>query len=115
MRDIKPESSKDLYGPDSVYDAKAADKKIYYPTTSFDNKTLPEGSNWKVGKTYIVTLKLTMRGISQRKGRDGIERGNYDFDIVGIDPTGEAKPAAKAPAKKAKPAESYSRMPASKS
>lgn len=63
----------------------------YFPTIYLDSQTLPEGKDWKVGKTYDVTLRLTMKGISQRKGRDEKEHGNYDFDIVGIDPTGEVK------------------------
>lgn len=94
MRTIKPESSKELWG-DSPMDAKSAEKKIYYPTTNFDNKTLPEASKWEVGKTYRVTLDLKMNGMSNRKGRDGVERGNYDFDIVAVDPVGEQKPEPK--------------------
>lgn len=94
MRKIQPESSKDLYGPDMM-DAKSQEKKIYYPTTSFDNKTLPEAADWKPGKTYRVTLDLQMTGISQRKGRDGRDRGNYDFNIVGVDTSaGEVKQPA---------------------
>lgn len=99
MRKIKPESAKEAYGDMSPMDAKSADAKVILPSTGFDNKTLPEAADWKVGKTYRVVLDLTMRGISQRKGRDGVERGNYDFDIVAIDPQGEA-PAAKKPAKR---------------
>lgn len=91
FRKIEPESSSDLYG-DSPMVKGSEKKKIYYPSTSFDNKTLPEGKDWKVGKTYRVTLDLKMKGISNRVGSDGVERGNYDFDIVGIDPTGEVKP-----------------------
>ncbi len=64
---------------------------VYYPSTCFDNKTLPEGKDMKVGKTYTVTLQLKMTGISQRQGRDKKERGHYDFDITGIEVGPEVK------------------------
>lgn len=100
MRKITPESSAEMYGePMSIGEAK---KRVYYPSTSFDNKTLPEAKDWKVGETYLVTLKLKMKGISQRTGSDGKERGNYDFDIVGIDPAEEAEPD-ETPVKKKQP------------
>lgn len=85
MRKIQPESSQELYG-DMPMTAKSTEAKVYYPTTGFDNKTLPEAKDWEVGKTYRVTLDIKMKGMSLRKGADGVERGNYDFDIVAVDP-----------------------------
>lgn len=83
MRKIKPESSEEMYGKMEV-----PTKHVHYPSTHFDNKTLPEAKNWKVGKIYRVVLNLKMKGISQSTNSDGRERGNYDFDIVAIDPSG---------------------------
>lgn len=83
MRKVMPESMKEMGMEPST--------KAYYPNVCFDAKTLPEGKDWKVGKTYQVTLRVTMTGTSQRKGRDGEEHGHFDFDIVGIDPKGEMK------------------------
>ena len=91
MRKIKPETMKEAYGPMG----ESSDKAVILPTVCFDNHTLTEGKDWDVGKVYRVTLDLRMTGISQRKGRDGVERGHYDFDITGIDPTGEAPKAKK--------------------
>jgi hypothetical protein len=96
LRKITPESSTELYG-DMPMSGKAAEKRIYYPSVSFDNKTLPEGKDWKVGETYAVTLELKMKGISQRTGSDGKERGNYDFDIVSIDPDAKLPQSKKDP------------------
>lgn len=95
MRKITPESPKEKYGEMSSPSSQTA--KTIYPSTNFDNKTLPEAADWKVGKTYRVTLDIKMRGISHREGGDGKARGNYDFDIVGVDVTGEA-PKGKAAA-----------------
>ena len=96
MRKIKPETMKEAYGP---MDGMSPDKAVILPSVCFDNNTLPEGKDWDVGKVYRVTLDLQMTGISQRKGRDGVERGHYDFDIAAIDPTGEA-PKEKKPVKR---------------
>lgn len=92
MRKIQPESSKDLYGPEMIGDSKSAEKKVYYPTANFDQRTLPEAKDWKVGKTYRITMDLKMRGSSTRTGTDEVERGNFDFDITGVDTSaGEQK------------------------
>lgn len=87
MRDIKPESADERWGMDVAPSNSKA--KVYYPTTCFDNKTLPEAADWEPGKTYTVTLKLKMTGISIRKDDKGKDRGDYNFDIVGVDPKGE--------------------------
>lgn len=89
MRKVKGESMKGM-------DAEIA-SSMYYPTICLDNEVLPEGKDWKVGKTYRVVLDLKMSGMSQRQSRDGKERGHYDFDIVGIDPQGEAKGSKEKP------------------
>ena len=94
MRKITPESPKEAYGDMGMMGAKAQDKKFILPTTCFDNKTLPEAKDWQVGKTYRVTLDLEMTGISNRMGQDGMERGHFDFNVVGVDAQGVA-PAEK--------------------
>ncbi len=90
MREIKAETAEERYGDMSMASSK---KAVYFPTTNFDNKILPEAADWEPGKTYVVTLKLRMTGISIRKNDKGKDRGDYNFDIVGVDPQGEAKEA----------------------
>ncbi len=63
---------------------------LSYPTVYFDDKTLPEGKDWKVGKKYRVTLDLEMTGMSMRKNKEGKEHGHYDFNIIGIDTSKKA-------------------------
>lgn len=88
MRKVKPETMKDM---GMVMGGK---DMPMYPMVNFDANTLPEAKDSKVGTTYELTLQLTMRGTSQRKGRDGKEHGNFDFDVVGIEP-GEAVKGSK--------------------
>lgn len=77
-------------------DAKSQSAKVIYPHADFDQRTLPEAKGWSVGKTYRVTLDIKMKGMSTRTGSDGEERGNYDFDIVGVDTSaGEQKDGPK--------------------
>ena len=52
---------------------------------------LPEAKEWKIGKTYKVTLKIKQTGISMHKGSDGKEMGHADFEVMGIEPHGEMK------------------------
>ena len=63
----------------------------YYPSFHISTDHLPEAKKWEVGKTYMITLKVKQTGFSMRQGRDKKEQGHADFDIVGIDPQGEAK------------------------
>ena len=63
----------------------------YYPSFHISTDHLPEAKKWEVGKTYTVTLKVKQTGFSIRMSRDKKENGHADFDIVGIDPQGEAK------------------------
>lgn len=86
MRKVKGESMKELSGEDSG--------TLYFPTLCIDGEELPEAKEWKVGKTYVVTLKLKMSGMSQRATKGGKTKGHFDFDIVAVDPKGEA-PAEK--------------------
>lgn len=85
MRKVKPETYKEMGMEIS------SPKAAIYPSVSFDGKTLPEAKDWKVGKIYEISLNIKMTGTSQRKSRDGVERANFDFDIVGIDSEGEVK------------------------
>jgi hypothetical protein len=95
MRKIQPESMDEAYGP--MMDTKSAEKKVIYPTANFDQRTLPEAKDWKVGKIYRVTQDLRMTSQSQHTGRDGEERGNYSFDIIAVDTSaGEQKSGPKA-------------------
>lgn len=85
MRKIKPETYKEM-GLEM-----SKPNTPYYPSVGFDANTLPEAKDWKVGKTYDIGLRIVMRGQSQRKGRDGKEHGNFDFDIIGVEIEGEVK------------------------
>ena len=69
--------------------------KTYYPTFYISTDHLPEAKKWEVGKTYDITIRVKQTGFSMRKGRDGKEQGNANFDIVGIEPGGEIKKGAK--------------------
>ena len=66
-------------------------KQLYFPTFEIDTEHLPEAKEWKVGKTYKVTLRVKQTGLSMRKSKDGKERGSASFDIVGIASGGESK------------------------
>lgn len=88
MRKIKPESSEEMYG---TLESPSSKKQVYYPTVSFDNKTLPEATKWEPGKVYEIGMQVKMTGLSMRKGKDGTERGHYDFEIVAVDNKGEVK------------------------
>lgn len=85
MRTIKGKSMKDMY-PSEV--SKAAD--VIYPNVSLSLDALPEAKDWKVGKTYDVTLRVKQTGMHLSKGKSG-DNGSAQFDIVGIHPHGEAK------------------------
>lgn len=67
---------------------KPSDK--HWPNVSIGLDVLPEAKEWKIGKTYTVTLKIRQTGMHMSKGGSG-EHGSAQFDIVGIDPKGEAK------------------------
>ena len=62
-----------------------------YPTFYIGIEHLPEAKDWKVGKTYEITLKVKQTGMSQRKSRDGKEHGSVDFDILAVEAHGPAK------------------------
>ena len=62
-----------------------------YPHFSIGLEHLPEAKDWKVGKTYMITLKAKQSGMHMSKSKDGKEHGSVEFDVMGIDPKGEAK------------------------
>lgn len=89
MRKIQPESPSEMFGP---MEMAKGDAKVIFPSANFDHRSLPEAKDWGIGKTYRVTMDLKMKGASTRTASDGKERGNFDFDIVGVDASaGEQK------------------------
>lgn len=75
MRKIKPEKIK---GELSIPDRER------YPHFGIDLKHLPEGKNWEIGKSYLITIGVKMTGISINERR-GKEDGFIDFDIKEIE------------------------------
>ncbi len=75
MRDIKPKSSKEMFGGPMTSNEKM------YPGISLGLDVLPEAKKWDVGQEYIVTLKLRQTGMHQ--SRHG--RGSAEFDIIGVE------------------------------
>ena len=64
---------------------------VSFPYFSIALEHLPEAKDWKIGKEYVVVLKVKQTGINMRKGKDGKEKGDVSFDVVGIETKGEAK------------------------
>jgi len=54
------------------------------PTVSLDTSLLPDIKNWKVGKTYKVTLEIKQTGLHVKYGSDGL---CADFEIVSAEKT----------------------------
>lgn len=61
----------------------------YFPSFYIGLDHLPEAKDWKIGKTYEVTLHIKQTGLNMKKGIDGESSGDASFDIVGIDVEGE--------------------------
>lgn len=64
---------------------------LMFPHFSIDTEHLPEAKDWEVGKVYDVVLRVKQTGISMHQHDGSKERGNADFDIVGIEPKGMVK------------------------
>lgn len=93
MRTIKG----DTVGKDGLYPEVAGRKgDVIYPNFYINIKHLPEAKDWKIGKTYDVTLRLRQTGLNlhRHEGRNE-DSGSAEFEIIGIDPTGEVKPEPK--------------------
>lgn len=82
MRKITPEKNKN-------HETMAMPREMY-PYFSISLKHLPEAKSWKVGKTYLLTLKLKQTGLSIRDNGEK-ENGDVTFDIVGVESKGESK------------------------
>lgn len=70
--------------------AKVGPAEPRYPKLSIGLDHLSEAKEWKIGKTYELTLRVKMTGI-----QDGPEHmGNgASFDVVGIEPGEQVKGA----------------------
>ena len=69
---------------------------VYYPSVSLPLKAVPEARKWDIGRTYEVTLRVTMTGMHQSRHSDG--NASFDIKAVGVKDApvkerGERKPA----------------------
>lgn len=75
-----------------------ADRKgdVVYPTFYIGIEHLPEAKDWKIGKTYEVTLRIKQTGLNLRRheGKDK-DFGDASFEITGICVHGEDKEEGK--------------------
>lgn len=85
MRKIEGEKRRNVESP--VFDVSAGKNEVTYPHFYISIKHLPEAKDWKIGSTYDVTLRLRQVGMSIRQSK-GEDRGDADFEIIGIDPKG---------------------------
>lgn len=103
MRAVKGMKAKEMYGEISK------PSEVIFPNVSIPLTVIPEAKDWKVGKTYEITLRLKQTGMHMNKAASG-DRGAAQFDIVGVAPHGEAT-KTKAAKKKTAPVKKYSRLP----
>lgn len=61
------------------------------PMIHFSAKQLPQASSWEVGKTYNLKLKVKQTSMSKREG----EKGEYGFEILGVETMANDKPKTK--------------------
>lgn len=63
---------------------------VVFPSMYFDVEHLPEAKKWGIGKTYDVTVRIRMTGLSIRKheGKDK-DMGEANFELMGIEPHSE--------------------------
>lgn len=65
MRKIKPKQ--DEYTVGIGMGKKKEKAKPVYPTFRIDLDHLPEAKDWKVGKTYMISMKVKQVGLSQSR------------------------------------------------
>lgn len=53
----------------------------YFPSFSVDKTQLPEAATWKIGKEYLVQMKVKMSGHHME---DNGRRERYDFKMTQI-------------------------------
>jgi hypothetical protein len=96
-------------GKDGLYPEMAERKgDVVYPTFHIGIQHLPEAKDWKIGSTYDITLRVKQTGVHiSRNESSKKDIGDASFEILGIEPHGPAKKAAKTPKK---PAKRYSRL-----
>lgn len=81
---------------------------VIYPHFNIGIQHLPEAKDWKIGQTYDITLRVKQTGVHiSRNETSKKDIGDASFEILGIEPHGPVKKAAK-PTKK--PAKRYSRL-----
>ena len=98
MRTVKPKSYSETY----AMPMKAEEK--HYPEMSLELITLPEIKDWKVGKTYTITMEVEQ--ISMNIDKFGHGSARFAIKKIGTDDAEEADEAPVSP-KKPKKAQRY--------